>query len=152
MIDPKTALLSEILAEVVQEVSSAGDTENAWSRASDAVEATQENDEQLRAAVDARDHEALSSMVAGWSAGERLLPEQDRAVLKRAMKAYRKRLKLTQLEADSAVGRGPLSGGSRENILGIVPPQQYPPAVWELLARQGKLVRAGQGMYELPPS
>jgi hypothetical protein len=72
--------------------------------------------------------------------------------LKKALKAFRKRLKLTQLEEDSKIAGGPLSGGRRSNIVAIMPPIDFPPAVWEELARQGKLRKAGRGMYELVES
>lgn len=69
--------------------------------------------------------------------------------LKLALKAFKKRLKLTRLDAESKVGGSPLSGGSGWGITAIVPPNQYPESVWEELARQGKLKRAGHGMYSL---
>lgn len=69
--------------------------------------------------------------------------------LKKALKAFRKRLKLTQLENDSKLGGGPLSGGKTSQIMAIVPPNQFPLAVWEELVRQKKLKHAEQGMYEL---
>ncbi len=69
--------------------------------------------------------------------------------LKRALKAFRKRLKLTRLEEESKIGGGPLSGGRRSSIVAILPPIDFPPAVWEELVRQGKLRKAGHGMYEL---
>lgn len=69
--------------------------------------------------------------------------------LKRALKAFRKRLKLTRLDAESKLGVGPMSGGSSSRIVGITPPDQYPRAVWEELVKQGKLTHAGQGMYSL---
>jgi hypothetical protein len=68
-------------------------------------------------------------------------------VLKAALKAYKKRLKLTQLDDASRIGHGPMSSGSGSSIAGITPPDQYPRAVWEALVAQGKLKRAGQGMY-----
>ena len=43
-----------------------------------------------------------------------------------------------------------MSSGRPSGIVAITPPDQYPEAVWEELARQGKLRRAGQGLYELP--
>jgi hypothetical protein len=70
--------------------------------------------------------------------------------LKAALKAFKKRLKLTCLDDQSRIGVGPMSGGRPSGIVGITPPDQYPEAVWEELARQGKLRRAGNGMYELP--
>jgi hypothetical protein len=69
--------------------------------------------------------------------------------LKAALKAFRKRLKLTQLDDQSRIGRGPMSGGRPSGIVAITPPDQFPPPVWEELARQGKLKRAGSGLYEL---
>ncbi len=70
-------------------------------------------------------------------------------VLKAALKAFKKRLKLTQLDDSSRLGHGPMSSGLRSTIAGITPPDQYPREVWEELARQGKLRNAGHGMYSL---
>ncbi len=69
--------------------------------------------------------------------------------LKSALKAFRKRLKLTQLDDQSRIGRGPMSGGHTSSIVAITPPDQFPAAVWEELANQGKLKRSGTGMYAL---
>ncbi|HVX12086.1 MAG TPA: hypothetical protein VHC22_12975 [Pirellulales bacterium] len=69
--------------------------------------------------------------------------------LKAAYKAFKRRLKLTQLDDASRIGRGPMSGGQKSSIAGITPPDQYPTSVWEELVKQGKLKRAGQGMYSL---
>ncbi len=69
--------------------------------------------------------------------------------LKLALKAFRKRLKLTRLDAESSIAGGPLSGGRSSDIVAITPPNQFPQAVWEELARQGKLKKAGHGTYEL---
>ena len=67
--------------------------------------------------------------------------------LKAAYKAFKRRLKLTQLDDASRIGRGPMSAGQKSSIAGITPPDQYPTSVWEELVKQGKLKRAGQGMY-----
>ncbi|MEN6494266.1 MAG: hypothetical protein ABFD16_08240 [Thermoguttaceae bacterium] len=69
--------------------------------------------------------------------------------LKSAMKAFRKRLKLTRLDDQSRIGVGPLSSGRPSGIVAITPPDQFREAVWEELARQGKLKKVGGGMYEL---
>jgi hypothetical protein len=69
--------------------------------------------------------------------------------LKAAFKAFKKRLKLTRLDAESSLGGGPLSGGKRSEIVAITPPNDYPQAVWDELVRQGKLKRSGRGTYEL---
>jgi hypothetical protein len=69
--------------------------------------------------------------------------------LKAALKAFKKRLKLTCLDDQSRIGVGPMSSGRQSGIVGITPPDQYPPSVWEELARQGRLKYAGNGLYEL---
>jgi hypothetical protein len=66
-----------------------------------------------------------------------------------ALKVFKKRLKLTCLDDQSRLGVGPMSGGRPSSIVAITPPDQYPDELWEELARQGKLKRAGSGMYEL---
>ena len=70
-------------------------------------------------------------------------------VLKSAMKAFKKRLKLTALDDDSRLGKGVFSGG-HTGVYAIQPPNQFPREVWEELCRQGKLRSSGHGMYELP--
>ena len=69
--------------------------------------------------------------------------------LKAAYKAFKKKLKLTRLDAESNLGGGPLSSGRGSGIVAITPPHQFPPAVWDDLVKQGKLKRAGGGTYEL---
>ena len=69
--------------------------------------------------------------------------------LKAALKAFKKRLKLTCLDDQSRIGVGPMSSGRPSAIVAITPPDQFPPAVWDELARQGKLKRVGSGLYEL---
>ncbi len=69
--------------------------------------------------------------------------------LKAALKAFRKRLKLTRLDAESNISGGPLSGGKRGDIVAIAPPNQFPQAVWDELVKQKKLKYVGHGMYEL---
>ena len=73
----------------------------------------------------------------------------DPANLKRAMKAFRKRLKLTRLNEESKLGRNPLTSGKKSEVVGIMPPHQYAPEVWQELARQGKLKDTGGGFFEL---
>ena len=77
-------------------------------------------------------------------AGEEISPE----LLKKAYKAFKKRLKLAQLD-DSSVAGGALSSGSK-GLAAVKPPDQYPLPVWKELVRQGKLKDAGYGLYELP--
>jgi hypothetical protein len=69
--------------------------------------------------------------------------------LKAALKAFKKRLKLTRLDAESNIGGGPLSSGRNSGITAIMPPNQFPSAVWDELIKQGKLKKAGGGTLEL---
>ena len=72
--------------------------------------------------------------------------------LKRAMKAFKKRLKLARLDDESSLGRGPMSSGKSSSIVAIMPPNQYPKAVWDELVARGRLKYAGQGLYQLADS
>ncbi|MCB9897373.1 MAG: hypothetical protein H6825_05165 [Planctomycetes bacterium] len=76
--------------------------------------------------------------------------EHDRGVLKRALKAFRKRLKLVRLDEESRIG-GAFSKGERSGIVSIEPPDSYPRDVWAELVRDGRLRDAGHRMLELPP-
>jgi hypothetical protein len=68
--------------------------------------------------------------------------------LTKAYKAFKKRLKLTQLDFDSRIGASPLSGHA-SGIVAISPPREFSRAVWDALVAEGKLKRSGQGQYEL---
>lgn len=71
--------------------------------------------------------------------------------LKRAMKAFRKRLKLTRLDDESRLGRSsnPMSAGRHSQVLAIMPPREFPKQVWDELAKQGKLKSSDGAFYEL---
>jgi len=69
--------------------------------------------------------------------------------LRDAYKAFKKRLKLSRLDDESSLGRGPLSSGKPSGIVAITPPHQYRRAIWDALVTQGKLKYAGQGLYQL---
>jgi len=70
-------------------------------------------------------------------------------VLKSALKAFKRCLKLTALDDDSSLGRGPFSSGAK-GVYAIQPPSQLPREVWQELCRLGKLRDSGHGLYELP--
>ena len=69
--------------------------------------------------------------------------------LRKALKAFKKRLKLARLDDESSLGHGPMSGGKSSGIVAVMPPNQYPKAVWGKLVDQGRLKYAGQGLYQL---
>lgn len=78
-------------------------------------------------------------------------PNDNPADLKSAYNAFKKRWKLTRLDYESRIGRSPLSSGnSSSSIVGIKPPDQFPEAIWEELAKQGRIKYAGNGQYAMP--
>ena len=66
--------------------------------------------------------------------------------LKRAYKAFKKRIKLTRLDDESGLSRG---GGKKTAITGITPPTGFPSGIWEELVLQGRLKNEGHGTYSL---
>lgn len=71
--------------------------------------------------------------------------------LKRALTAFKKRMKLTKLDQESHLGGGrPMTSGKQSDIMGIMPPNQFGREVWKELARQGKLRDMGGGFYATP--
>jgi hypothetical protein len=65
--------------------------------------------------------------------------------LKRAYKAFKKRLKLARLDDESGLSMG----SKKSRISGITPPTGHPPGIWEELVAQGKLRREASGTYSL---
>ncbi len=140
----------ELLLTVLQGVVSEPPAAN-WLQARMAMKACGEVDDDVELAVELEDADELRAILDSWMSGQRHLLEHDRGVLKRALKAYRKRLKVTVLDAESSLGGGPMSSGRASGIVGITPPDRYPRTVWDELVRQGRLIDAKKGMYELPP-
>jgi hypothetical protein len=68
--------------------------------------------------------------------------------LKKALKAFKKRLKVTRLDDESRLGHSPLSG-NRGRIVSIQPPGGFGREIWEELADKGFLKRDSGGFYEL---
>lgn len=72
--------------------------------------------------------------------------EQDRA-----LKAFKKRLKLARQDNESSYGQKALTSGKKSGIAGVLPPNGFPPEVWSELVTAGRLVKTpGQSTYELP--
>ena len=98
---------------------------------------------------------ALIAELAGADADEAApagaeAPPVDAETCRRALRAFRKRLRLTKLDDESKLGRGPLSKGSSDAYAAIEPPNDWPDEVWQELARQGRLKYIGHGFYEMP--
>ncbi|MFT5290265.1 MAG: hypothetical protein ACI8QS_001993 [Planctomycetota bacterium] len=153
MLDPNMTLLFTALEGVVKDLKVDAEDDAAWAVARGAVAhygVKEADDEDLHMAVELCDAETLLEIHSGWESGQRLMLVRDRDVLKRALKAYRKRLKVTLLDAESSVSGGPMSGGRSSDIVGIAPPERYPREVWDMLVQQKRLINQGQGTYELP--
>ena len=73
----------------------------------------------------------------------------DASVMQSALKIFRRRVKFAQLDAESKLGVGPMSGGSQHKIDAMIPPREFPMHVWEALVHAGKLRREGEGFYSL---
>jgi hypothetical protein len=69
---------------------------------------------------------------------------------KKALKAFKKRLKLTQLDDDSRLGHSPLTG-QKSTVLSIQPPTGFGREIWEELVVKGFLESDGGGFYKLVP-
>jgi hypothetical protein len=151
MFDPQMALLSTVLGRVAAAVAANPTDEAPWSEARSALAPTRAKETEIAALVDAKDVAGLQTLLAEWSNGKRLLPEQDREVLRRAMTAFRKTLKITRLDSESSFGGGPMSSGRHSSIVGITPPNRYGRDVWDELVRQKRLLGGRHGVYELPP-
>ena len=77
-------------------------------------------------------------------------PEFTKEELKRAYKAFKRRLKLTRLDDESKLTHS-LTTGRKSGVCAITPPDQYPQELWDELVRRGRLVYVGNGLYEPPP-
>jgi len=78
------------------------------------------------------------------------LPDFPGDQLRDAMKAFKKRLKLTKLDHESKLGRSPLSAGKDAAFDSILPPRKFPPEIWKVLVARGELAEQGHGFYMLP--
>jgi hypothetical protein len=73
----------------------------------------------------------------------------DKILLKRAMNAFKRRLKMSRLGDESSSSRGAFSGGKVSGITGINPPKEFPQEIWDELVKQGRLVELNS-LYSLP--
>lgn len=74
----------------------------------------------------------------------------DEANLKRALRAFRRKLKTLRRNDESQIRGRYVTRGEASSIVAIHPPSEFPAAVWQELVRLGRLKRAGQGTYQLP--
>ncbi len=98
-----------------------------------------------RVAARLRGEEVADDVVAPAAAAVAV----DASVMQSALKIFRRRVKFAQLDAESKLGVGPMSGGAQHKIDAMIPPREFPMEVWEALVHAGKLRREGQGFYSL---
>lgn len=78
------------------------------------------------------------------------LPEFPGQQLRDAMKAFRRRVKLTKLDHESKLGRSPLTTGKDADFDSIMPPREFPEDIWKVLVQRGQLEQLGYGFYRIP--
>ena len=69
--------------------------------------------------------------------------------LLRAMKALKKRMKLTRLDDESRLGHDSMSRGGHSGIVAVKPPPQYPAEVWQALEAKGRVRIDRHGLVEI---
>ncbi len=143
------------LDELLSAVRAAPDPRRAtaeWKRIYSLLQKTDLPGGRYQAVVGMRNVVGLADLIGQLRDPETAPAEQtiDPDTLRKALHAFRKRAKLTRLDDESKLGRGPLSKGADASLGAIQPPNEFPEAVWQELARQGKLKYLGHGMYELP--
>ncbi len=74
-------------------------------------------------------------------------PPVSQEEMTRALKAFRKRLKVTRLAEESKLGGRYTSGGRQSQVYAMQPPAEFPPHVWRALVKAGKLRDTGRGFY-----
>ncbi|MEM1026553.1 MAG: hypothetical protein AAGJ38_00545 [Planctomycetota bacterium] len=74
----------------------------------------------------------------------------DEENLKKALKAFRRKLKTMRRDDESKLGSKYVTSGRQSQISAIEPPREFPPAVWQKLVELKRLCEAGRGLYELP--
>jgi hypothetical protein len=77
------------------------------------------------------------------------MDQHDKEPLLRAVKALKKRIKLTRLDDESRLGHDAMSKGGRSGIVAVKPPTQYPPEVWQALEQKGRVRIDRNGLVEL---
>ncbi len=69
--------------------------------------------------------------------------------LQRAIKALKKRMKVTRLDDESRLGHDAMSKGGHSGIVAVKPPTQYPAEVWQALEQKGRVRIDRHGLVEI---
>ncbi len=122
-----------------------------WKQVYRSLQKTELPPGRITGVVGMRDVPGLASLIEELCdptpAGPADVPSMD--TCRKALQAFRKRLSLTMLDEESTLGRSPLTKGASASGQ-MVPPTEWPEAVWQELVRQGKLRYVSHGLYELP--
>ena len=124
---------------------------DAWALAGRLLSRFPVDQTQAGAVLKSKDHAGLDAIVRGLE--QPVVPVASgapgasvtEAEMQAAMRAFRKRLKLTRLDEESKLGGRYVSGGKKSGIEAIMPPNDFAPAVWKALVEAGRLRDAGQG-------
>lgn len=148
------------LDDLVEELRGLDDPRRAtpqWKAVLNILRKTSLNENRLANVVARRSVEELVELIGQLEGAPPASPQEsplppgvDEHTLASAMKAFRKRLKLTRLDDESKINsRNPLSKGAGSPIRSIQPPNDWPREVWDALVHRGKLRYTGRGFYEL---
>ncbi len=149
--EPNWLLITRLraVAEAVRTAADATAAGAAWRSADVAVAAGgAADDADVALPVMERSLPDLDALLDAWTTRRKPLSAWDQAVLKRAMKAFHRRLDLTRGDDEVSSSRNPLTRGEASSISGVRPPEKYPADIWSLLVAQGRLAEAGDGVLE----
>lgn len=161
--EQQTAEAFEALRETIMHLEADPSAGRLWGDAQHALLKTRADRRDVMRIVASRDLDDLRKMLDALESGQTHLQpaatdadagegsgdQYDHETLKRAMRAFRKRLKLARLDDESRLSVSPMSSGKRSQIDAILAPREFPDGVWRQLARDGQLIDLGQGFYEL---
>jgi hypothetical protein len=143
-------LISRHVAQLPSRVAAAPDrADELFAAAARVYARAATKDPDVERALAERDTAKIAAIAEDWDRDRRVRPLEDRELLKRALKVFRKRLKFTRLDDESRLGVGAMTKGGSSGIYGMSPPSEFPREVFEELARQGRLREVGHGIYGL---
>lgn len=144
----------EALEELLGEIRTYSDSRRAageWKQVYRLLGRTDLDPRRYNGIVGMRDVEGLEKLIDELREPASAAAEDapDAATCRKALQAFKKRARLTRLDDESQLGRGPLSKGADTSLGAVTPPADFPDAVWQELVRQGRLRYLGHGLYEL---
>ena len=145
--------LRSTLDSIIAALESGKDAESDWSLLHRLLGRMPVDQSEVERCVSDRDLMGLDALVTLVEHPERIgAPRRDPADVpedekKAAMKAFRKRLKISRLADESRLSGRLLTKGEDSSIDAIIPPTEFPREVWDALALDGELKHTGQGFF-----